>query len=1103
MTALELLQQLESLGIDLRADEGRLQVNAPRGRLTDDLREAVASNKAVLLELLQARRSRLPAELVPLPRSSPLPLSFFQERLWVLNRLEPGSTVYNLATLWPRPGPVEIERYTTAISAVVRRHEILHTTFQDREQGPVVQLVQPEAVPIAVQDLHGLPEEEPRRRVYAARDQAVSLPFDLSSEPPARFTVFQLGDRGVITMASLHHIAVDAWSIGLLLAEIDAIYDGTVPEAPRLQYADFAAWQRRTHDLETIRPELDWWTERLAGIPPLSTFPAEQPAALDKVVAPSHVHDLRLSQELSDRIRSLAREARATVYMAFVAACAVVLSRHTGQTDLVIGSPMGVREQPELEKVIGPFVNLVLIRIDLSGSPSFLEVLVRARESALEAHAHRQLPFEHLIERLKPARSLQHSPLFQVAVVQHNAPAKAAVDIAGGGALHELTLFVRDVGGCFETSLEYRPDLYSEAAIRRIAVHLKTVLSAAVRDANAPVRDLTMLGPDERRLVVEQFNDTAVDADPAVFVVRFERQAARTPDAVAVAFEGGQLTYGELNRRANELAWRLRAHGVGRDSTVALCLERNASLVVALVGIQKTGAAYLPLDPGFPPERIAFMLEDSGSTVLVASDDVARDLKLPFAMMLVDPQAHDAPVDASCTDNPQLIVDPQDAAYMIYTSGSTGKPKGVVVSHGALANFLWSMQREPGLSSSDVLAAVTTISFDISGLEIYLPLVVGARIELVARHVSSDGPALAQQLEECGATVLQATPATWRLLLESGWMGGPRFKALCGGESLPRELADLLLDRVGELWNLYGPTETTIWSTVARIERGQDPITVGRPIANTQVYVLDAAGSPSPIGVAGEIWIGGAGLANGYHRRPDLTAERFVPDRLARAVGARLYRTGDLGRWDGAGRLHHLGRLDHQVKIRGFRIELGEIEAVLGTHPAVRQAICATHEAGPGDLRLVGYVDFMPGQDLTVSEVRRYLRRHLPDYMVPSVIVRLDTVPLTPNGKVDRSALPDPFRAASGSRDFEAPAEGLEQALAEIWREILQIERVSAWDNFFELGGHSLLSLRVAAAFKKATGRRMDPRSLFFQSLRQAAATVAREPAGKYSLGKP
>ena len=570
----------------------------------------------------------------------------------------------------------------------------------------------------------------------------------------------------------------------------------------------------------------------------------------------------------------------------------------------------------------------------------------------------------------------------------------------------------------------------------------------------------------------------------------FEARAAERPDAPAVTFEGATSSYGELNARANVLARELARAGVGRGVRVGICVDRSPAMLVALLAVQKSGGAYVPLDPGLPAQRLEHMVSDSGLSVLILGGNAGKNLELPPGVTTLDAEVFADAAAPADTPNPVDTAELSDPAYIIYTSGSTGRPKGVAVSHGALANFLRSMQREPGLGESDVLAAVTTISFDIAGLELYLPLLVGARIELVPASTASDGKALSELLVATGVTVMQATPATWRMLLDAGWPGGPNVRALCGGEALPRELADPLLERVGELWNLYGPTETTIWSTAGRVVRGDAPVSIGRPIDNTQVYILNGL-SPAPVGVAGEICIGGAGVAIGYHGQPGLTAERFVADPFSAQPGARIYRTGDLGRWGPDGQLYHLGRMDHQVKIRGFRVETGEIEAVLNEHPAVRQAVVVAREIGSGDLRLVAYVVYGGDEELTISEVRRFLRTRLPDYMIPSMAVALDRVPLTPNGKLDRNALPDPFaHAARPANAFEAPAPGTETVIANVWRQLLKVDKVGAEDNFFELGGYSLLALRFVAHVERQTGTRIDPRILFFQSLRQIAAGV-------------
>ncbi len=1082
MTAVALLAELSSLGIRLAAEDGRLRVNAPKGALTDELKARIAARKSELLELLSRPGHLGPAPLARVARDRPLPLSFFQERLWLLQRLDPTSTDYNLVTGWERTGLVEPERLLAAIRAVVARHEILRASFRDLESVPSIVLLPAPQVPIEVHDLRGAPEPERSRLLQAGVDAALHTPFDLAAGP-ARFAVYLLAADRAVTVVATHHIAVDAWSLRLLAGELDAAYEGRADgEPPPLQYVDYAAWQRGADDDRAIAADLAWWKKRLAGIPPVSTFPPDRPRT-DR--AAGAAHGFTLDRALSDRVRELARQEGATVYMALVAACAAALQWHTGQDDLVLGSPMGDRERPELEGMIGPFVNLLVLRLDLSDDPSFAELLRRARAMVLDAHEHRRVPFEKLVEQVKPVRSPELSPIFQVAVVHHNAPG-ATKPILGGGAIFDLTWFVHEDEGRLAGALEYRSDLYTPRTMARLAARLEAVLTAAAAEPHRRLSSFSLILEDERDLVLGRFNATTTQTDRATFIEQLERQAARTPDAPAVVFEGAALTYAELDRRATRLGRTLASLGVGPGVVIGLCLPRSLEMVVALLAIHKAGGAYLPLDPDFPVDRLSFMLSDSGARALVTDGAKPAGLVIPEGVNVIDLDVFivpdgDAPLARQAG--------PTDLAYILYTSGSTGRPKGVRIQHAALSNFLASMRVSPGLAPTDVLAAVTTLSFDIAGLELYLPLTVGARIELLGKTTAADGAALASALERSGATVMQATPSTWRLLVEAGWRGPAGFRALCGGEPLPHELARALLDRTGELWNLYGPTETTIWSTSWRVEPGTGPILVGRPIANTQIYVLGRSGQLLPPGIPGEIWIAGDGVAEGYHGRPELTDERFRPDPFAGR--GRMYRTGDLGRWHADGTLEHLGRVDQQVKVRGFRIELGEIEAVLAAHASVRQAVVVARETSPGDVRLVAYVVYQPGEDLTVSEVRRHLRRDLPDYMVPSVVVAVDEIPLTPNGKVDRAALPDPFKHAVTAMTHEPPAPGMEQRIAEIWREILKVERVGAEDNFFEIGGHSLLSLRVAHEIEKRCGWRMDPRILFFQNLRQIAAAAS------------
>ena len=1096
MNAADFHSRLRSLGVDIVAENGRLRVTAGRGRLTPELQTGIAERRAELLALLEEQKWDRAAfsapELMRLSSGGAVPLSFFQERLWVLQRLEPDNTACNMVVIWPGGG-YDQTQLTAAIRDVVRRHEILRSTFVE-ENGLLRARVLPEtAVPIEILHVADPGEVEGRHLKAAAR-----IPFDLCVEPPVRFVVYVGKSGWTMILFAGHHIAVDAWSLALLRNEIRAacLRQSCAPADDAfvaLQYADFAAWQRRIHNPTRIASHLAWWEQRLAAPPGLCVFPPD--LSPRRASTAGDAYSFSWTEELSNQIREMARAEGATVYMALVAACSTVLHAHTGQDDIILGSPMGTRERQEFETMIGPFVNLLVLQLSLAENPTFAELVRNARDMVLDAHEHRDVPFELLIERLKPSRTFAHHPLFQVAVVLQSATNELTEPIHSGGAIHDLTWFVRDVGGRLEGSIEYRTDLYTGDTIARIARHLESVLATAVADRHVRVSGIELLSAAERRQVVETFNATAIEIDRAILPVQVERQVARSPDACAVRFSGADLSYAALNRRANQLARHLESLGIGRGALVGVCLQRSPELVVALLGIQKSGAAYLPLDPAFPPERLAFMLRDSGATLVVTADDTAAKLELPDGVHLLDLSTAAVTLNRLNPIDLPTTVAADDLVYIIYTSGSVGQPKGVRISHGALSNFLDSMRREPGLAATDTLAAITTVSFDIAALELYLPLVVGARIELIARDIAADGGALAAQLDASGATVLQATPTTLRLLVDAGWAGRAGLRVLCGGETLLPDLAVALQERVAELWNLYGPTETTVWSSIGRVLSGAPPISIGRPIANTQVYVVGRGGQPVPIGMPGEIWIGGAGVAIGYHERPELSADRFVPDHFSSDPSARLYRTGDLGRWEADGQLYCLGRIDRQVKIRGFRIEPGEIEAILRSHPAVRDAVVVARHAGNGfgDLRMAAYLVYRVGEELTTTEVRRWLRRRLPEIMIPSVFVAVDSVPITPNGKIDINALPDPFADAGRSAAYEPPKPGREIQIAEIWKTILKIDRVGAEDNFFELGGHSLLALAVATAIEKETGWRMDPRSLFFQNLRQIAMAMQQD----------
>jgi amino acid adenylation domain-containing protein len=1037
------------------------------------------------------------------------PASFSQRRPWLQEQLDPGRALYNVPFAIRLEGVLDVPALHAALDAIVERHEVLRTTFGAQDGTPVQVIAPVQRVALPLVDLGS--EDSPERAAEALAAAEAARPFDLARGPLLRATLLRLGGARHVLLLTAHHGVFDGWSAGVFFRELAAAYaahrdpsTAPLPELP-LQYADYAEWEAEWLAGATAGRQLAYWREQLQGAPEVLELPADRP----RPAVASHrgaTHHFDLPAGLVAALRRLAQGEGATPFMVLLAAFEALLGRLTGQDDVVVGTPVANRGRVEVEGLVGCFVNTLALRTSLAGDPTFRQLIARVRRTAVAAYAHQELPFDRVVEELRPQRSLAFSPLFQVmfTLQQDLAPEElpglelALAEVASGTAKLDLTLFLKEHGPALRGVVEYATDLFDEERVARTMLQFRALLEGAADRPDTPLSRLPLLPEAERRRVVEEWNQTELPL-PAEWVhEQIAAQARSTPEAVAVTAAGGAcLTYGALERRAEALAARLQERGVGPEQLVGLFLERTPDLAVALLGVLKAGAAYLPLDPGFPPARLAGMIADSGVPTILASRGLAAAVPpSPAAVLVLEDllEGNGAP-----TPRPLAAA---SLAYVLYTSGSTGRPKGVAVSHGALLNFLESVRRTPGLGAGDRLCAVTTLSFDIAALELFLPLLVGARVVLADRETAADGRALAALLRSSGSTVLQATPATWRLLLEAGWDGSPRLTALCGGEALPRELAEALRPRVAALWNMYGPTETTVWSACQHVTEGAGPVPVGGPLANTQAYVLDATLGPVPIGVTGELYLGGAGVARGYLGRPDLTAERFVPDPLtAQHPGARLYGTGDLARWRSDGTLEVLGRRDHQVKVRGFRIELEEVEEALLRHPSVARAVVAAREDGTGENALVAWVVPREGATAGSAEWRELLRGALPAYMVPSAFVTLPALPLTPNGKVDRRALPAPdvdtradLRSAAG---FVAPRTAAEEAVAAIWRAVLEREAVGVHDNFFELGGHSLLAARVMARLRQVLGVETSLRALFqAPTVAGLAALVERDAAG-------
>ncbi|MDE1147119.1 MAG: amino acid adenylation domain-containing protein [Azospirillaceae bacterium] len=1030
--------------------------------------ELTPVEKRQLLERLLREKAAKPKQY---------PVSFGQERLWLVDLLQPGLSVYNLGTGIPFAGTVDSALLQRAVDELVRRHEVLRTRFSVSDGVPV-QIVEPGiTVTVAEVDLTVLPAARRPDEVRHLQTREIQRPFDLTQAPLVRFLLLRIGPSMAQLVFVLHHIISDGWSLGILAHELGVLYQGLgqgrdVPLPPLpLQYGRYAEWQRRWLKGETFDRLLSYWTTQLRGLPALMELPTDRPRPLMQSYRGAN-YSFDLPDGLCETLRGLGRRSGATLYMILLAAFQTLLLRYSGQEDVAVGTPIANRTVREHEALIGLFANTLVIRADLSGNPRWLDLLAQVREATLEAQAHQDLPFERLVEALQPARHLGYHPLFQVMFAYQNIPALDALASSGdepdaavmtGTTRFDLSMFLQDHDKGLRGTLEYSTDLFDQDRIVRMVGHFRTLLSAIAEAPQRRLWELPLLTAAERHLLAGWNATTAAFPPEPAMPLLFERQAVARPDAVAVTCGAVQCRYGELNRRANQLAHYLIGLGVGPDTLVALCIDRSVEMVVGVLAVLKAGGAYLPLDPDYPVDRLRFMLTDGRVPLLLSGPDRPAAFA-PVGTTVIRLTA-DAPILArQPEDDPMVAVDPARAAYVIYTSGSTGVPKGVQVSRGALSNLLHALRQSLQPTQEGRWLALTTLSFDIAAMEIFLPLMVGAELVVAGREAALDGETLARTLAATDITFMQATPVTWRRLIETGWRGDKRMTLISGGEHLPQDLADRLTGDGATCWNLYGPTEATIYATGDRLAGAGAPVTIGRPIANLQAHVLDRHLNQVPPGVPGDLYLGGAGLAQGYLNRPDATADRFVPDHLGTVPGGRLYRTGDVVRLLADGRIDYLGRSDFQVKIRGFRIEPGEIEAVLRQHPAVRQAAVIARRDGAGQPAgpyLVAYV-VAEGARPRATALYDHLRTRLPDYMLPTALVWLDALPQTPNGKIDRRALPAPdLNRSRDEGDFTAPAGPVEEIVAAAWMDVLNLDQIDARDDFFSLGGHSLTAARV------------------------------------------
>jgi amino acid adenylation domain-containing protein len=1033
------------------------------------------------------------------------PASFAQQRLWFIDQLIPGRATYNLYSALRIRGNLDVEVLKRTLEEVARRHETLRTRFV-AVSGELQQVIEDEvSVQVPVLDLTWLVrgEEREAEAMRLAQEEA-QQPFNLTQAPLFRGKLLRLSALNHVLLFTMHHIISDAWSMGILVEEVSVLYGafsaGQPSPLPELaiQYADYSVWQRDCLEGGLLEPQLAYWKKQLAGSSALK-LPTDRPRPASQTQNGATC-DFAIDANLTQELKKLAAEQDATLFMVLLAAFQTLLYRYSGQDDIAVGTPIAGRSSSAVEKLIGFFINTLVLRVDLSGAPSFLELLHRTKEVTLEAYAHQDVPFEKLVEVLSPERNLGSTPLFQAMIVLVNVPPSnlrlgaaelQPLNIDNGTSKFDLLLqFGEDGSGMLTGSLQYNTDMFEAATIARMIGHYCLLLTGISSDSQVPIHRLEILSSEERRILLEDFNATVASIPEATVVRLFEEQVDRTPNATAVRYEEGSLSYTELDQRANQLAHHLIKMGVGPEVLVGICLNRSLDMVVALLGVLKSGGAYVPLDPSYPVKRLSFMLEDARIQVLVTETSLLGSLPMGMAQTIsMDEDWRD--ISTNSATRVEGCIDNSNLAYVIYTSGSTGLPKGVGVTHEGMVNYVnWASQAYK-ITQGSGSPVYSSLAFDLTVTSIYPALLSGGCLEVLSKAAGMEE--LAQHLESSDYSLLKLTPSHLRMLsliLGQSAKGAHGARALViGGEAL--KYSDLELWRKTSsktrLINEYGPTETVVGSTIYEVKDECSPgdVPVGKPIANTEIYILDTNLEPVPVGVPGELFIGGAGLARGYVNRPSLTAERFLANPYGKP-GARMYRTGDAARWRNDGNLEYLGRNDQQVKIRGFRIELGEIEAMLESHPSVAQSVVLTREDQPGEQRLVAYVLKRTGAPMSsASDLGDYLRAGLPEHMVPAVVVELEKWPLNHNGKIDRENLPPPGMDLL-QQDYVGPRNATEEIVCRLWQEVLGRERVGIHDNFFRIGGHSLLAVHVISRMKLAFAIEM-PLSILF-----AAPTVAR-----------
>ena len=1111
MVFVDFLRLCDDKAIRFSLQGEQLKINAPKHTLTPDMVELLRQYKPQLMQWLRdsaaagASLSTALPSIAVIDAGAPLRASYGQEQLWLTHQADGSGDEYHFVLVLTLSGELDRAALEASLAVIVERHEPLRTVFDEQDGVLFQRLLPSDCCTMGYADLSALPAADSAQAAAGLLEDLGQARFDLAHDPMLRLRLVRLGAQQHQLQMVLHHIASDGWSLGVLIAEMQALYAraGSAAALPALpvRYADYAHWQRQVTDGANGAASLAYWSERLRGAPACHSIATDIVRPPQPSGRGGHLHT-SLSPATLRSLKGLAERTGTTLFMVLETLFSALVRRHSQSNDIVIGTPVANRAHGEIEGLVGYFVNLLALRHQVDLERSFLELLAQAKDDIVGALRHQMLPFEAVVRAVVQGRSTSHAPLVQIAfTLQSNAIGELSLpglrcSVARPDKAHtsfELHLEASETPAGLQLHWEYASDLFDASRIANLAEQYEQLAASVLAQAELPLHRHQILGARERHQLLHGWNDTDLPLPALSLPQWFETQAVRTPERIAAVFGDNELSYAQLNARANQLAHYLREQGVQAGCLVGVCIERGLDMLVALLATLKAGGAYVPLDPAYPRGRLEYMLGDARPVLLLTESTLEEPLAVEGIPAFCLDLGRDV-VARHSSANPPAAATPDQLAYVIYTSGSTGKPKGVAVIHGALSNLLGAMQQAPGITADDVVLNLTSLSFDIAAVELFLPLICGARVVLASRDATGDPWLLARLVERHGVTIMQATPSTWRMVTGAAW---PRLdhelKVICGGEALAASLAGELLRHVPAVWNLYGPTETTIWSTAARITDASTGTSIGRPIANTRLYILDNHGQLVPAGAIGELYIGGAGLARGYLHRPELSAERFVPDPFAADPAARLYRTGDLARYRPDGNVEYLGRIDHQIKIRGFRIELGEIESQLAQHPDVSGAAVIARQDDAGEPRLVAYVTPAASGAMPDSEqLRVHLRALLPEFMVPALYMVLDAFPLTPSGKIDRNALPAPD-AAAHQESYVAPRTDSERRLAPIWAALLgmQPDQVSADANFFALGGHSLLAMRLLAEMRQQLGLELSIKDVFSAPTLAALAALA------------